>query len=855
MFKKILIGLVSLIVLFIVALVSIPFIFKDQINAKIKEEINAQVKAKVDYAGYDLSLIRSFPSLSFGMSGFTITGIDDFKGDTLVSIGDFRFAIDIMSVINKQKYKIQEISLLQPHIHAIVNKSGHSNWDIARSTGSSSSSSSSNFALEIKKYQIENGYITYDDQQGGTYLSVGDLNFSGSGDVTQDLYKLSTKTRIASLTAKSGAVSYLSSAKLEAHNDIDVDQKNSKYSFKENEINLNDLGLVFDGFIQMNKNDMAMDIAFKSQKTEFKSILSLIPAIFKKDFDKIKTSGSLALNGKVKGTYDAKTTPAIDLNLKVENAMFQYPSLPTAVTNINVTANINKTQGSNDLTVVDIPKLHLDIANDSIDAAIHVTTPVSDPNVTAKINGKLDLASVPKLYPMQDLEKISGLLVAVLDFKGRMSDIDKKNYTAIQAAGNVKVTNMVYDTKQTPMAINVRDLGLTFNPKNVSLDNFDAVIGKSDFSASGMLNNFVGYLFSKGTLAGSLNLKCNQFNANEWLSKDDKPQSTSPTQYFQVPKNISFTANSSFGKILYDKMVLTNVHGTVNINDESIHLQDLFAELLGGSATINALYSTKDTKTPKVTFSYDIKTLDMQQTYTAVGMSQKIAPVMKYLQGNYSTDLTGSGTLKQDMSVDYSTLQGSGKVQIPSARVVGLPILQKIAEVTKVKALDNLAINNAWTVLKFNNGRVAVDPTDIKFGNGYLINMKGSNGFDETIDYDVRFDVPSKELGGTATELMNKIPKIPGIDMKMPETLNVFLKIGGTVTKPTVSITKVAGNGTSAGDMVKDAAKQAADKAKQAAEQAAKDAINNAAKEGAAKAAQDAAQKLKDAAKGFKLPF
>jgi hypothetical protein len=198
------------------------------------------------------------------------------------------------------------------------------------------------------------------------------------------------------------------------------------------------------------------------------------------------------------------------------------------------------------------------------------------------------------------------------------------------------------------------------------------------------------------------------------------------------------------------------------------------------------------------------------------------------------------------MSVDYNSLQGNGKVTIPSAKVVGLPILQKIADATKVKSLDNLTITNASTVIKFKDGRVNVDPTDLKFGNGYNMNIQGSNGFDESIDYDVRFDIPTKELGA-ASNLINMIPKIPGINTALPATISVTLKVGGTVSKPTVSVGKVGGIGGSAGDMAKNAVNQVKTQVVDAAKQQAKSAADQ-----AAKAAQD---QLKNATKGIKLPF
>lgn len=865
MLKKILIGVAVFFVLFIATLIAVPYLFKDKINAAIKDQADKSLNAKFDYADYDLSFFRSFPDLSFGLNNLTIVGVDEYKGDTLLYIKNFRFSIDLMSVIKQETYKINEISLIAPNIYATVDKKGKANWDIVKPSTTVDTSTApkaqTKFAVQIKKYDIEKANIVYDDKKGGTYVSLEDFNFSGSGDVTQDIYKLQTKTSIGSLTFKSGALAYLSKAKIEAKNDIDVDQKNSKYSFKSNEIDLNDLGLLFDGFVQMNKKNIAMDVTFKSKQAEFKSILSLIPAIYKKDFSQLKTSGTLALDGAVKGSYDSLSMPAIKLNLQVGNAMFQYPSLPTAVNNINIAASINKPQGSMDLAVVDVPKLHIEIGTDPIDAQIHVSTPVSDPNVTAKVNGRVDLSTVPKMYPMDGLKALTGILVAKLDFKGKMSDIDKKNYQAVQADGDLKITNMVYDSKSTPMAVNVSDLGLTFSPKNVTLSSLNAVLGKSDFSASGTLDNFMGYFFGKGSLTGVINLKSNNFDANEWLTSSTSstpatpakpatpaaPASTSGTQYFQVPKGIDVTANSQFGKITYAKIVLTSVKGNIHVFDEAIHLDNLSANLLGGSATISALYSTKSSKTPQVTFSYDIKTFDMKQTADLVDMSSKMAPVIKYLQGSYSSNLLGSGSLNADMSVNYNSLQGSGKVGIPSAKVVGLPILAKISEATKIKALDNLAITNASTTLKFNNGKVHVDPMDIKLGDGYSMNIQGSNGFDESIDYDVIMTIPTKELSGAASDLINKIPKIPGVNFKLPETINVTLKIGGTVTKPTVGVGKVGGIGTSTGDVIKNAEAQA--------KQAAEDEAKKVAKEGADKAAKDAADQLKNAAKGFKLPF
>jgi gas vesicle protein len=220
--------------------------------------------------------------------------------------------------------------------------------------------------------------------------------------------------------------------------------------------------------------------------------------------------------------------------------------------------------------------------------------------------------------------------------------------------------------------------------------------------------------------------------------------------------------------------------------------------------------------------------------------------------------LKGSGKLNPDMTIDYNSLLGDGKVEIPSARIVNLPILNEINKVAKIPALQNLEIKNGWTVLKFKDGKVAVDPTTIKFGNGYDINFKGKNGFDQSIDYDMQLNVPSKELGPATSLAQGMLAKIPGMNAAMPEMVGFVFKVTGSATKPQVKLNKVLAGGSS----VKDVAKSAVDDVKNQAtnkvdevKQQAQNAIDQqkkAAEDAARKAKEDAERKAKEAADKIK---
>jgi hypothetical protein len=103
-----------------------------------------------------------------------------------------------------------------------------------------------------------------------------------------------------------------------------------------------------------------MDLKFDSPQTDFKAILSMIPAAYTSDFSSVKASGKMGLDGTVKGIYNSSKMPALDINLSVANGSFQYPDLPLGMTNINVSSNVKSPNANFDNMVVSVSKFHVE---------------------------------------------------------------------------------------------------------------------------------------------------------------------------------------------------------------------------------------------------------------------------------------------------------------------------------------------------------------------------------------------------------------------------------------------------------------------------------------------------------------
>ncbi|MBX2920978.1 MAG: hypothetical protein KF746_02210 [Chitinophagaceae bacterium] len=944
MLKKIvkITGIVLLVL--IVLAFTLPLLFKGKIVSIAKTEINKSLNAKVDFSDIDISLFRHFPRVAVGLENLQVIGVDDFAKDTLIAAKKIDVALNLMSVISGSEMKIYAVTVDDPRIHAIVNKDGKANWDITKpDTATTTTEASAGFKMNLKHYEINNGYISYIDIPGDMSAEITDLDHSGSGDFTSDLFTLRTKTRAESVSYTYTKIPYLVNAKAALGADIEMDNKASKYTFKTDDIALNDLKLASEGYFQfVNDTTYGMDIKFNAPSTEFKTLLSLIPAVYKNDFNKIKTSGKAIFNGFVKGEYNSEKIPAYNINLQVEDGFFQYPDLPQPVKNIAIALKVDNPDGVTDHTVVDISKGHIEFGNDPFDFRLLLKNPVTDQFIDAALKGKLDLAQVTQFvkltgdtklsgqidadvtakgnvavitqqkpgpftangfanisnlnYSSKDLPQpirnsniqisfqnpdgvadhtvinvskahveigsdpidfnvliknpatelyfdgraagkfnlgnvaqftalepgtaLSGALSADISFKGNKTAIDKEQYEKITTSGTLHLNNLDYVSKDYPGGINVAQATFTFNPKNITLNTLKAAYLKSNFTASGSVDNAIGYALKDEAIAGTLNVHADKINLNDFMgttpgSADSAAANTAGSQDpFAVPKNIAFTLNAAVDKLVYDKTEYNNMKGTVALKDETVNLKDVQMDALEGKIGLNGSYSTKkDKKNPDISLSYDVSGLSVEKAFYAFNTVQQLMPIGKFISGKINSKLALNGKLGGDMMPVVSSLTGGGNLLLLEGVLKKFAPVEKIAQTLNVADLNGFTLKDIKTYFEFANGKVLVKPFKMKVKD-IEMEIGGMHGLDQSIDYMIGMKLPRSMIGSQGNALINSLAQQAsgkGIPVKLSDYIDLNLKMGGTISDPQVKTDLKE----AAGDLAADIRQQAADFAQQ----------------------------------------
>jgi hypothetical protein len=795
--KKILRIVLITVLVFLGALIVLPIAFKGRITQLAKDEINKNLNATVSFGDLSLSLFRSFPHLSLGIADLSVVNKAPFEGDTLFASDDLRLTLDILSVFKGAPYEIRRISIHKPNINLKVLEDGSSNWDIALATEAETDSvavpEESGFLVSIQKLRITDGRLSYDDRSIPFFMQLEGVDHSLSGDLSASETRLETSTTAKNLVMSYDGITYLGGVKAAVESGFDADLDNFVFHFRDGEVLINDLKILASGMFGMPEEGYDMDLSFKAPGSSFAEVLSLVPAVYAKDFSTIKTNGSFSLEGSVKGRYSDTQMPAFDMNLEVNEGYFKYPDLPSAVENIALKLNITNPDGVTDHTVIDLSRLHMDVAGAPLDASLLLRTPVSDPNLKASLKTLLDFATVQTFYPLEGTE-LAGKMKADVAMEGRMSAIENGRYDEFKAAGAVSVQDVRYAAEGVP-AIGIASGTFSFSPESLALDNLRIKAGKSDLAAEGSLSNYLAWFLKDEMLLGRFSVVSGLLDLNEFLETGESSTpaqeggaDTSSLAAPSIPANIDFSLNTNAKKVIFGDLVLEDLRGQVRIANSALSLEDVGMNTLDGSIVANGSYRAPEGKDPYVSFDLGLQGISIPKAYESTGLMRKLAPVARHTTGKLSTSLRFEGFLDQGLMPVYSSLNGGGSLATSALVVSGLPVLSRIGEALSVKELQKSMLDPVQAAFEFREGRVHVKPFPIRTGK-LKGSVAGSTGFDQTLDYSMDLEVPRAMMGSAANTLISKWTqeaKAKGVDVTVGEMVQVAVLIGGTVSEPVI---------------------------------------------------------------------
>jgi hypothetical protein len=819
-------SVLGLILLLLILLFTVPVLFKNKIKTKVEQIINESVNAKVSFDDYKLGFFRNFPDLSFSLEGLSVAGKGVFENDTLASLNSLDLVFNLSSIFGKSGYEIKSVILDNAKIKTIVLKDGSANYDIVKDTGEAEAAEESKpsaMKILLKKVAIINSSLSYADFSSDMNASINSLNFNMKGDLTESTTDLEMSLNSGDVNFIMDGVKYLNKAVADAKMNLDANLDSMIFRIRDNHLTLNDLKLNFEGMVAMPGDDIETDLTFKTDQTSFKTLLSLIPAIYMTDFQDLNASGNFTLEGSAIGVYsDADSTlPDLSLKLAVSNGLISYPALPEKITNINLKTDLFVDGKDLDKTTVDVSNFHMELAGSPFDMTFYLCNPISDPDFRGSMFGRLDLTALKKAVPLDSMD-LGGVIDMSVKMAGKLSMIEKGQYDKFQASGKLGITGMKVAMTGYP-AVDIKEAGFEFTPAYAALTNADLTVGeKSDFNISGRLENYIPYLFSDATIKGNLALRSNTIDVSNLLegiaADTTEVEDTTSLAVIRIPENIDFDFNALINNLNYGKIRAKDVKGHIIVRNGVLTLRETGMNILGGSIAMNADYDTRDSLKPYVKADLSLQSFGVKDAFNTFNTIQKLAPAAAGVDGRVNAKLSFQSLLGNDMMPLIQTISGGGKLQSNEVTVVTSAAFDQMKNLLKLGDSFTNVFKDLNVSFNLKDGRVYVSPFDTKVGN-IKMNISGDQGLDQTMNYIIKTEIPRSELGSSVNSLVNSLSAQAaafGIGFKPADIMKINVKISGVFGKPVV--TPLFGSGTgesSSGPVapVKEVAKQAVDNA------------------------------------------
>lgn len=792
-------GIVLLVLLII--LIAAPFVFESQLKGMVKKAINNNVDATVEFADLDLSFFRSFPKATVVLSDVSVINNAPFAGDTLALSEEVLIQMSIGELFkgSEEPKKIDQLKLNNAYLNIKVDSLGNANYDIAiEDTTATANQEETPFRLDLQHYEINNSRLRYVDESQKLSLLLEDLNHQGTGDFSLDRSELETETQ-AYVTFDFDGTNYLRRNRVALDAVIQMDLEEMRYTFLENEATINQLPLTFDGYVQINEDNNYIDLTFKTPSSDFKNFLAVIPEEYAKNIENVQTSGDFVVNGMIQGIVDDTYIPKMDVRITSNNASFKYPDLPKSVQDINLDLRILNTTGLADDTYMTFENVRFRIDQDTFAANGSLRNLTGNMLVDMALKGTINLANLNQAYPLEMEQDLNGILTADVATNFDMNSIETEQYQNVNSSGTASIRDFSYRSPEIPNEVKIENASLNFNQGTVRVPELNLTTGQTDLTASGSIENLIGFLFTDQNLKGNFQANSNNFSVNDFTvaetgteatstpagTTEGQAETTAPgSEAVKIPSFLDATLNFNANRVLYDDLVLKNAKGTLIIRDETAILQNITATIFDGTIGLDGRVSTKGA-VPVFDMNLSLNAMDIAQSFNGLETLQGLAPIASALEGKLQTQINLKGNLNEDLTPQMNSIAGDALARILTAEVKPeqLALLSRLDQQLNFIDLDDINLNNLQGRLTFNNGAVQVEPFsfDVK---GINVNVSGGHGFDMSMNYNLELDVPARMLG---SQVGSALGKLSGQEM---QNMTVALPIGlrGQFQNPQINI-------------------------------------------------------------------
>ena len=652
-----------------------------------------------------------------------------------------------------------------------INATGVNNYTVLKE--SSSEDKGASIGFELKNVLLINTLIRYVDFKRDQDLIFSSEQLSASIHSNNNIYTIQANGELTTKKLKIEKTSLLEGKSFTIKTDLVYTDTERSLVIEPSTLGLKSAGFTVKGSYQW-KGTSSIDLSFEGKDSDIQTLLSLLPESASKKFEKYESKGDAYFSASLKGSITATKSPSLSVKFGLTNATILHPDTKSKISNASVEGSF-ATSNITDLrkAALVLKNINGTLNSDTFKANLVIQNFI-DPEVVFDFNGALDAASLAGLYPVKEIQELSGKLLTDVSFEGQLSWLKSKaTAQRANATGTIEMQNLNFLYGPTKLPIkNISGL-LQFNNNDLALSNVSVQAGNSDFLFNGFFKNVITFLLFKNQPIGiEADLKSRFLDINELFALGFGTDDNKSHEYeFSISPSVNLNFNCDIQSLRYKRFKAQSLKGDLLVKNEVAISRNINLKTMGGHLTLSGIVDAKNHKAIDVLTTAKLNGIHLDSVFYVFKNFNQNFIEDKHLKGLATADVTFELTLNEKLKLFPETLIADISTVIKSGELNNFEPMQSLSKYLDDAGLNTLRFADLKNDIHIENKTIYIPQMEVR-SNVTTLQISGTHTFNQQIDYRI------------ITPLRNKnkvnVTEATGAMEEQGGQMKLFLKITGT---------------------------------------------------------------------------
>lgn len=688
--------------------------------ARIEAATGREVSVGESNIGFLPSLSVRLRDIQFGESAT--------PGAPTVSVDEARLGVKILPLLSR-RVEVTEIILVRPLVEVVL-ADPNEIPETPPPASDPAEADAPGVAIDVQRFEVQDAAVRVRQADGRPLLELDGLSESLTATASREgeiLLQGVTTLESVALHLPAGRLGDGLHARLEKT--IRFSIPDDRLTLTETELLVAGVPLSLTGSIDgVQSQELVANLTLDGGPGQIDEILGLIPAGLFPQMEGIESGGQLAVSGRVQGPMTDPAGPDFEVSVSLTDGHLTYPGLGRSIEGVAMA--LQATPDS-----IEVTEFTAHAGESRLQAHATVAGYKVRPSVRMALDATLALGEFGTFYPLPEGVTVDGRLDARLLAEGPADDPEALRFTGTVSADGVGATAPALTVPLESVTGEV-----SFDRDTITLESLHGTLGRSDFTASGTVSNYLALapdslttpqgdrppvipFAVSGRAHATLDVRGANLDVDQLLPREAEgtASATAPTgdeKRLDPLPPIDATVTLSVDRILVNGIEARAARGALNLRDDVVTLDGVGAKAFGGDVGVGGTIDLTDVSRADFDVTVSAERCQVAELFRATPKLQRFSTFAEYLTGTISTTATMVGALDDTLGLEVPSLVGEGDVRVTDAVLSGHPLQASLATFLKSDEVRSLGIDKILQPFRIENGRLSFNQLALE-GSGF----------------------------------------------------------------------------------------------------------------------------------------